>query len=123
MERKTRLRLKEKKRYYFDSQSWNKYKEVLLVYSLANLTPSFLSMLVLPWPFALSHTAEINHTRLLFSQIKNPSTYIWNTMIRGYSEAKMGHSGFLFLCQVVIMALKWTVGALFLRSKRAASSF
>jgi hypothetical protein len=40
-------------------------------------------MLVLPWPFALSHT------------------YIWNTMIRGNSEAKMGHSGFLFFCQVV----------------------
>uniref|UniRef100_A0A2K2B026 Pentatricopeptide repeat-containing protein n=1 Tax=Populus trichocarpa TaxID=3694 RepID=A0A2K2B026_POPTR len=58
-------------------------------------------MLVLPWPFALSHTAEINHARLLFSQIQNPSTYIWNTMIRGYSEAKMGHSGFLFFCQVV----------------------
>jgi hypothetical protein len=33
----------------------------------------------LPWPFALSHTAGINHARLLFSQIQNPSTYIWNS--------------------------------------------
>ena len=91
------MRLKEKKRYYFDSQSWNKYKYVLLLYSLANLPPSF----VLPWPFALSHTAGINRDRLLFSQIQNPSAYIWNTMIRGYSEAKMGRSGFLFFCQML----------------------
>ncbi|KAJ6394818.1 hypothetical protein OIU77_023922 [Salix suchowensis] len=43
----------------------------------------------------------MNHARLLFSQLQNPNTYIWNTMIRGCSRAKTGQTGFLFFCQMV----------------------
>ncbi|XP_061978888.1 pentatricopeptide repeat-containing protein At2g22410, mitochondrial-like [Populus nigra] len=50
---------------------------------------------------ALSDSGDINHAHLLFSQLQNPNTYIWNTMIRGYSKAKMGQTGFLFFCQMV----------------------
>ncbi|KAB5574403.1 hypothetical protein DKX38_001597 [Salix brachista] len=50
---------------------------------------------------ALSDSGDMNHARLLFSQLQNPNTYIWNTMIRGYSRAKTGQIGFLFFCQMV----------------------
>ncbi|KAJ7002068.1 pentatricopeptide repeat-containing protein [Populus alba x Populus x berolinensis] len=50
---------------------------------------------------ALSDSGDINHAHLLFSQLQYPNTYIWNTMIRGYSKAKMGQIGFLFFCQMV----------------------
>ncbi|KAB5574405.1 hypothetical protein DKX38_001599 [Salix brachista] len=50
---------------------------------------------------ALSDSGDINHARLLFSQLQNPNTYIWNTMIRGCSRAKTGQIGFLFFCQMV----------------------
>ncbi|CAK7357050.1 unnamed protein product [Dovyalis caffra] len=50
---------------------------------------------------ALSDAGDINYAHLLFSQLQNPNTYIWNTMIRGYSKAKMGHVGFLYFCEMV----------------------
>ncbi|KAF9690240.1 hypothetical protein SADUNF_Sadunf01G0175000 [Salix dunnii] len=50
---------------------------------------------------ALSDSGDMNHAHLLFSQLQNPSTYIWNTMIRGCSRAQTGQNGFLFFCQMV----------------------
>ncbi|XP_059431102.1 pentatricopeptide repeat-containing protein At2g22410, mitochondrial-like [Corylus avellana] len=50
---------------------------------------------------ALADTGDIDYARVLFSQIENPNTYIWNTMIRGYCKAKVPTMGFLFFRRMV----------------------
>ncbi|KMT11403.1 hypothetical protein BVRB_5g107310 [Beta vulgaris subsp. vulgaris] len=37
---------------------------------------------------ALSDHGDMNYARLVFDHIPNPNVYTWNTMIRGYSNAK-----------------------------------
>ncbi|KAJ6427683.1 hypothetical protein OIU84_023137 [Salix udensis] len=39
---------------------------------------------------AISESGDMSHAHLLFSQLQNPNTYIWNTMIRGCSRAETG---------------------------------
>ncbi|KAJ9182152.1 hypothetical protein P3X46_006178 [Hevea brasiliensis] len=50
---------------------------------------------------ALADNGDLNHAYLLFTQLENPNTYMWNTMIRGYSKANMPVMGFSFFCQMV----------------------
>ncbi|EEF45254.1 pentatricopeptide repeat-containing protein, putative [Ricinus communis] len=50
---------------------------------------------------ALADTGDIRHAHLLFNQIEYPNTYIWNTMIRGFSNAKMPVMGLSFFWQMV----------------------
>ncbi|KDP40215.1 hypothetical protein JCGZ_02213 [Jatropha curcas] len=50
---------------------------------------------------ALADSGDINHAYLLFTQLEYPNTYIWNTMIRGYSKAIMPVMGFCFFRQMV----------------------
>ncbi|KAL5561590.1 hypothetical protein UlMin_031337 [Ulmus minor] len=50
---------------------------------------------------ALAGSGDIHYARLLFSQIENPNTYMWNTMIRGYSKAQIPSTGFSFFSQMV----------------------
>ncbi|XP_010038149.2 pentatricopeptide repeat-containing protein At2g22410, mitochondrial [Eucalyptus grandis] len=42
---------------------------------------------------ALADAGDVNYARSLFAHIENPNTYMWNTMIRGYSKARMPSSG------------------------------
>ncbi|GAV79059.1 PPR domain-containing protein/PPR_2 domain-containing protein [Cephalotus follicularis] len=50
---------------------------------------------------ALAHSGDINHAHFLFTQIQNPNTYIWNTMIRGYTKAQNPKMGFLFFRRMI----------------------
>ncbi|XP_068664293.1 pentatricopeptide repeat-containing protein At2g29760, chloroplastic-like [Aristolochia californica] len=50
---------------------------------------------------ALSDSGDINHARLVFSQIEVPNVFIWNTMIRGYAKAKCPESGFSLFYQMI----------------------
>ncbi|XP_065859196.1 pentatricopeptide repeat-containing protein At2g22410, mitochondrial-like [Euphorbia lathyris] len=50
---------------------------------------------------ALADNGDLNYAHLLFTQFENPNTYIWNTMIRGYSKAKMPLLGISFFRQMV----------------------
>ncbi|XP_030532798.2 LOW QUALITY PROTEIN: pentatricopeptide repeat-containing protein At2g22410, mitochondrial-like [Rhodamnia argentea] len=50
---------------------------------------------------ALSDSGDVNYARSLFAQIENPNSYMWNTMIRGYSKAKTPSSGLIFFCRMI----------------------
>ncbi|XP_077210055.1 pentatricopeptide repeat-containing protein At2g22410, mitochondrial-like [Tasmannia lanceolata] len=50
---------------------------------------------------ALSESGNIDHARLVFTQISEPNTYIWNTMIRGYAKAKIPKLGFFLFRRMV----------------------
>uniref|UniRef100_A0A2C9W8J8 Pentacotripeptide-repeat region of PRORP domain-containing protein n=2 Tax=Manihot esculenta TaxID=3983 RepID=A0A2C9W8J8_MANES len=50
---------------------------------------------------ALADTGDLKHAYLLFTHLENPNTYMWNTMIRGYSKAKMPAVALSFFCQMV----------------------
>ncbi|EXC34666.1 hypothetical protein L484_020434 [Morus notabilis] len=51
---------------------------------------------------ALADAGDIRYARLLFSQIENPNTYMWNTMIRGYAKAQVPLMGFSFFRRMVL---------------------
>ncbi|KAK8921815.1 Pentatricopeptide repeat-containing protein [Platanthera zijinensis] len=66
---------------------------------------------------ALSDNGDMNHARLLFDQIPDPNTYIWNTMIRGYIRCGSPLLGLSFFrdmnsnkanfdCRTIVFALK-----------------
>ncbi|XP_041016698.1 pentatricopeptide repeat-containing protein At2g22410, mitochondrial-like isoform X2 [Juglans microcarpa x Juglans regia] len=50
---------------------------------------------------ALADIGDVDYAHELFSQIENPNTYIWNTMIRGYGKAKIPTVGFWFFRRMV----------------------
>ncbi|XP_010243118.1 PREDICTED: pentatricopeptide repeat-containing protein At2g22410, mitochondrial-like [Nelumbo nucifera] len=50
---------------------------------------------------ALSDFGDINYAKIIFSQIAEPNTYIWNTMIRGYCKAKLPKLGLPLFRQMV----------------------
>ncbi|KAF3436367.1 hypothetical protein FNV43_RR23459 [Rhamnella rubrinervis] len=50
---------------------------------------------------ALSDAGDIHYAHVIFTQIENPNTYIWNTMIRGYSNAHIPTMGFSFFRQMI----------------------
>ncbi|KAF5732724.1 pentatricopeptide repeat-containing protein [Tripterygium wilfordii] len=50
---------------------------------------------------ALSDSGDMSHADLLFNRIENPNTYMWNTMIRGYSRARMPAVGLSFFFRMV----------------------
>ncbi|KAI3425530.1 uncharacterized protein J3R85_010278, partial [Psidium guajava] len=50
---------------------------------------------------ALSDAGDVTYARSLFAQVENPNTYMWNTMIRGYSKARMPSSGLIFFCRMI----------------------
>ncbi|GMN38157.1 hypothetical protein TIFTF001_007388 [Ficus carica] len=45
---------------------------------------------------ALADAGDIRYAHLLFTQIENPNTYMWNTMIRGYAQAQAPLMGLSF---------------------------
>ncbi|XP_008791830.2 pentatricopeptide repeat-containing protein At2g22410, mitochondrial-like [Phoenix dactylifera] len=49
----------------------------------------------------LSDYGDLNHARLVFAQIPDPNTYIWNTMIRGYTKAQLPRSSLFLFCQMI----------------------
>nr|XP_029118441.1 pentatricopeptide repeat-containing protein At2g22410, mitochondrial-like [Elaeis guineensis] len=50
---------------------------------------------------ALSDSGDISHARIVFAQIPGPNTYIWNTMIRGYTRSKHPRSSLSLFCQMI----------------------
>ncbi|KAM1449443.1 hypothetical protein ACFX14_008267 [Malus domestica] len=50
---------------------------------------------------ALADGGDIRYARVLFTQIGKPNTYMWNTMIRGYSKAQIPEIGFSFFGRMV----------------------
>eukprot|EP00268_Persea_americana_P067144 TRINITY_DN9205_c0_g1_i2.p1 TRINITY_DN9205_c0_g1~~TRINITY_DN9205_c0_g1_i2.p1 ORF type:complete len:689 (-),score=111.17 TRINITY_DN9205_c0_g1_i2:89-2155(-) len=50
---------------------------------------------------ALSDSGNIDHAHLVFTQIPEPNIYIWNTMIRGYTKAKIPEMGFSLFRRMV----------------------
>lgn len=50
---------------------------------------------------ALSDSADIEYATTLFSQIEEPNTYMWNTMIRGYCRARTPSMGLFFYSRLV----------------------
>ncbi|OWM87181.1 hypothetical protein CDL15_Pgr010213 [Punica granatum] len=50
---------------------------------------------------ALSDSADMDYARALFSQIEEPNTFMWNTMIRGYCRAGVPSMGMLFYRRMV----------------------
>ncbi|KAL5991048.1 hypothetical protein ACLOJK_011954 [Asimina triloba] len=66
---------------------------------------------------ALSETGDLNHAHLVFSVVDERNTYMWNTMIRGYTRSKHPHLGFSLFrrmlqeqvemdCRTFVFALK-----------------
>ncbi|XP_050365108.1 pentatricopeptide repeat-containing protein At2g22410, mitochondrial-like [Argentina anserina] len=50
---------------------------------------------------ALADAGDIRHADLLFTRIAKPNTYMWNTMIRGYSKAQSHAAAFSFFGRMV----------------------
>ncbi|XP_042490489.1 pentatricopeptide repeat-containing protein At2g22410, mitochondrial-like isoform X2 [Macadamia integrifolia] len=50
---------------------------------------------------ALSDSGDLNHARIIFTQIAEPNIYMWNTMIRGYCKAKSPDLGFFLFRRMV----------------------
>ncbi|PKA64267.1 Pentatricopeptide repeat-containing protein [Apostasia shenzhenica] len=50
---------------------------------------------------ALFDEGDMNHARLLFDKIPDPNTYIWNTMIRGYTRCGFPLLSISFLKQMI----------------------
>lgn len=50
---------------------------------------------------SLLNSSQIAYAHLVFSQIINPSTFAFNTMIRGYAEAGLGHRGIQLYTQMI----------------------
>ncbi|CAN6558587.1 unnamed protein product [Malus baccata var. baccata] len=50
---------------------------------------------------ALADGGDIRYAHVLFTQIGKPNTYMWNTMIRGYSKAQIPAIGFSFFGRMV----------------------
>ncbi|CAN1770946.1 Pentatricopeptide repeat-containing protein At2g22410, mitochondrial [Linum perenne] len=51
---------------------------------------------------ALDDAGDINHARALFIKVQKPNTYMWNTMIRGYSKGKIPGIGFSIFCRMLL---------------------
>ncbi|PON96683.1 Tetratricopeptide-like helical domain containing protein [Trema orientale] len=49
---------------------------------------------------ALADSGDIRYAHAFFTQVEKPNTYMWNTMIRGYSKARIPVMGFSFFCQM-----------------------
>ncbi|XP_019416171.1 PREDICTED: pentatricopeptide repeat-containing protein At2g22410, mitochondrial-like [Lupinus angustifolius] len=50
---------------------------------------------------ALSNKGDFNHARLLFHNIHNPNTYIWNTIIRGSLHSNIPTIAFSFFLHMI----------------------
>lgn len=50
---------------------------------------------------ALAGAGEIQYAHIIFTQIEKPNTYIWNTMIRGYSRAQIPAMAISFFRQMI----------------------
>lgn len=50
---------------------------------------------------ALADAGDIHYARVMFTQIEERNTYMWNTMIRGYSTARIPTMGFSFFRQMI----------------------
>ena len=63
------------------------------------ITQTFPASRVLAF-YALSDSGDINYAHSFFNQIEKPNTYMWNTMIRGYSKARIPVMGFSIFGQM-----------------------
>lgn len=50
---------------------------------------------------SLVNSSQIAYAHLVFNQIINPSTFAFNTVIRGYAEAGLGHRGIQLYTQMI----------------------
>ncbi|PRQ26235.1 putative tetratricopeptide-like helical domain-containing protein [Rosa chinensis] len=50
---------------------------------------------------AIADGGDIHYANLIFTRIEKPNTYMWNTMIRGYSKAQVNTTGFSFFGRMV----------------------
>ncbi|WCJ23834.1 Pentatricopeptide repeat (PPR) superfamily protein [Euphorbia peplus] len=119
---------------FFSSSStkWNSPTNVIITHPILLIMESCTSMIQLKqiqtqmtvtslithtFPFsrvltfcALAKNGDLKYAHLLFSQFENPNTYIWNTMIRGYSNSKLPIWGFGFFCGMVRNRVEFNCG-------------
>ncbi|KAL6217319.1 hypothetical protein ACLB2K_010536 [Fragaria x ananassa] len=55
---------------------------------------------------ALADAGDIHYANLIFTRIQNPNTYMWNTMIRGYSKAQLHATAFSYFCRMVLQRVE-----------------